>query len=321
MPGGYGTQDTDWGTAGTTSPAGSYSAPSGGSGLPGGGGGSNVQEGSNALADAINAAIGAPPQISASQDLQDQANAAIIEENIRRGIGSYAPPPVTQMLPETGGKPEFGGYISAQQQLAASLMDAGAVTSGALGGQALWTKLPVGMAEEIIRKGGDPTLYENEYFSSFAPGTQAYSPTGIIEITGPGALYENGQLVEGEPAEYNIVNPWYSDPGDQGWDPWSDPWYGGWGDYGNMRIGSLADLARHTWFSESLSDVEKRKQERAEEGLGVATMADMERMYDKDFAAKASPLFDPEFSLGVYEDVDPLAAGMDLFRKARLETA
>jgi len=309
MPGGYGTRDTDWGTAGTTSPVGSYSAP----------GGNVRDEGSNRVADAINAARGAPPQLSFAQDLQDQANAAIVEENIRRGIGSYAPPPVTQTLPETGGKPEFGGYLNAQQQLAASLLDAGAVTSGALGGQALWTKLPVGMADEIIRKGGDPTLYENEYFSSFAPGTQAYSPTGIIEITGPGALYENGQLVEGEPAEYNIVNPWYSDPGDQGWDPWSDPWNYGWGDYG--RIGSLADLARQTWFSESLSDVEAREQERTEEGLGVATMAEMERMYDKDFAAKASPLFDPEFSFKQYEDINPLYAGMDLFRKARLETA
>ena len=78
MPGGYGTEETDWGTAGTTSPRGSYSAP----------GGNVRQEGSNALAAAINIARAAPPQISASLDLQNQAQLAIIEENKRRGIGS-----------------------------------------------------------------------------------------------------------------------------------------------------------------------------------------------------------------------------------------
>ena len=105
------------------------------------------------------------------------------------------------------------------------------------------------------------------------------------------------------------------------WDPWTAPWDYGWGDYGNMGAGSLAELAKQTWFSESLSDVEKREQKRADEGLGVATMADMEQMYGRDFAAKASPLFDPEFSLGAYEEIDPMYAGMDLFRKSRMEAA
>ena len=105
---------------------------------------------------------------------------------------------------------KYGGYSNANEQLAASLKAAGALTSGALSGQALWNRLPVGMAEEIIRKGGDPTLYANEVFSSFSEGTQAYSPTGILSITGPGALYENGQLVEGHPANYKVVNPYSS---------------------------------------------------------------------------------------------------------------
>ena len=301
MPGGYGTEDTDWGTSGTTSPRGSYSAPSG-----------NVrQEGSNRVADAVNIARAAPPQISASLDLQNQAQLAIIEENKRRGIGSYAPPPITQT--QTGGS--FGGYETPQQQLAASLMDAGALTSGALGGQALWSKLPVGMAEEIRRKGGDPTLYANEYFSSFAPGAQAHSPTGIIEITGPGALYENGQLVEGEPAEYNIVNPYSSsDP----WNSWEDPWYGG---HTQGEDDSMSDMARHYWFSESLDDVSAREAQRKEEGLGVATMANMEQMYDKNFAAKASPMADPGFSEFAMGERGTTAAEDIMYSKGLFETA
>ena len=80
MPGGYGTEETDWGSAGTTSPAGSYSAP----------GGNVRQEGSNALADAINIENAAPHQISASLDLQNKADLAIAQENMRRGSGKYA---------------------------------------------------------------------------------------------------------------------------------------------------------------------------------------------------------------------------------------
>ena len=86
MPGGYGTDDsTPWGAAGT-----SYVSPGQTSSPYQPGGGSTNQGGSNALADAINAANAAPPQISASQNLQNQANIAIGQENIRRGIGKYA---------------------------------------------------------------------------------------------------------------------------------------------------------------------------------------------------------------------------------------
>ena len=54
-----------------------------------------------------------------------------------------------------------------------------------------------------------------------------------------------------------------------------DNWWGQPQEYG--MFDSLADLAKHTWFSESLSDVEAREQQRLDEGLGVATMADMEQ--------------------------------------------
>ena len=86
MPGGYGTDDsTPWGSAGT-----SYVSPGQTSSPYQPGGGSTNQGGSNDLADAINIANAAHPQISASQNLQNQANIAIGQENIRRGIGKYA---------------------------------------------------------------------------------------------------------------------------------------------------------------------------------------------------------------------------------------
>ena len=73
MPGGYGTDDsTPWGAAGT-----SYVSPGQTSSPYQSGGGSTNQGGSNDLADAINIANAAPPQISASQNLQNQANIAI----------------------------------------------------------------------------------------------------------------------------------------------------------------------------------------------------------------------------------------------------
>jgi hypothetical protein len=273
MPGGYGTDDsTPWGSAGT-----SYVSPGQTSSPHQPGGGSTNQGGSNALADAINAANAAPPQISASLDLQDQANQAIIQENIRRGIGSYAPPPVTQMLPETGGDPKFGGYLNAQQQLAASLLDAGALTSGALGGQALWSQLPPGMAEEIISKGGDPNLYANEYFSSFAPGAQAYSPTGIIEITGEGGIPafigrdENGNLIPNPNPlanKYRVVNPYSFDQDFYGMDDFDYSFYDG------MPPESASMTDPKWWQQKSLGE------------LNPTGFANLEQMYGEELANK-----------------------------------
>jgi len=100
------------------------------------------------------------------------------------------------------------------------------------------------------------------------------------------------------------------------WDRWDDPfWEGHEQPAGEMD--SLADYARHHWFSESLSDVERREQQRLEEGLGLATMSDMEQMYGSDFAADANPFFDPTFSYKYTGDMSPLGAGMELFEMAK----
>jgi hypothetical protein len=105
------------------------------------------------------------------------------------------------------------------------------------------------------------------------------------------------------------------DDGDSG--SWRDNWWG-YGDSqpygGDMTLG---ELAKHTWFSESLADVERREQERLEEGLGVATMADMEQMYDKEFAAQANPLADPEFSFGATQEYDPFYGDLKLWQEAQ----
>ena len=64
-----------------------------------------------------------------------------------------------------------------------------------------------------------------------------------------------------------------------------------------------------------------RKEERRKAGLGVAGMraSEMEQMYDREFAAKANPLFDPGYSQSVTEEMNPIAAGMELFDIARME--
>ena len=100
------------------------------------------------------------------------------------------------------------------------------------------------------------------------------------------------------------------------WDSWDDPFWGG-HEQPAGEMDSLADYARHHWFSESLSDVERREQQRLEEGLGLATMSDMEQMYGPDFAADANPFFDPTFSYKYTGDLSPLGAGMELFEMAK----
>ena len=132
---------------------------------------------------------------------------------------------------------------------------------------------------------------------------------------GPTGFFEN--ILSPEELK-NFQDTWwhgYSAPGGGGYE---DDW-GDWGDYGGRRP-SLAEYARQHWFSESLSDVEAKEAKREAEGLGAATMSDMERMYAKDFAAEArqpDPFYDPEFSYEMYEDYDPIFAGMDLFQRAR----
>ena len=81
----------------------------------------------------------------------------------------------------------------------------------------------------------------------------------------------------------------------------------------------MSDLARDYWFSESLSDVTARQEKRQKEGLGPAGMraSEMERMYDREFAAKANPLHDPGYSQQTTAELDPMYAGRELFELAR----
>ena len=64
MPGGYGTYGPR-GSAGPTAPSGAYERPQ------------DTNEGPNTVADVVNAFQSAPPQLSFTQDLQNQAQAAI----------------------------------------------------------------------------------------------------------------------------------------------------------------------------------------------------------------------------------------------------
>ena len=110
------------------------------------------------------------------------------------------------------------------------------------------------------------------------------------------AMGTSGPLLE---SLQDITTDYYRGREEQAWDPWAD-WDWNQGYYqpgqGMGAADSMSDLARNTWFSESLSDVEAREQARLDEGLGVATMGDMERMYGANFAADANPFFAPEFA-------------------------
>ena len=189
-------------------------------------------------------------------------------------------PPVTQT--QTGGA--FGGYETPQQQLAASLMDAGAVTSGALGGSALWTQAPPD-ADPMIQQAIDEN--ENVYYSSFPEGAQAHSPTGLVEITGEGGIPayigrdEDGNLIPNpDPLanQYTVFNPhesfddwWYDDPGT----PWGEEWY----DY---PIGDEESIMAQlgTWGAKPLP-------------TESVSMGEMEPIYGAEFGPElmASPIF------------------------------
>ena len=125
----------------------------------------------------------------------------------------------------------YGGYRTAGEQAAASWKAAGMVSGSGLSGEGLWNKLPVGYAQDLARRGGDPTLYNNEYYSTYGKGAQAYSPTGIISISGEGGVpaYKGRDKITGElipwdqddwqyevANKYKIVNPYYGGQGGGG---------------------------------------------------------------------------------------------------------
>jgi hypothetical protein len=150
---------------------------------------------------------------------------------------------------------------------------------------------------------GDPLTHAGEYVGTWHDLVAGEHPLF------PGGLDEYYEYMD-DPFTIPIN---YGEPGGGYEDYWGD-----WGDYGGRRP-SLAEYARQHWFSESLSDVEAKEAKREAEGLGAATMSDMERMYAKDFSAEIGPdpFFDPDFSYEMYEDYDPIFAGMDLFQRAR----
>ena len=161
-------------------------------------------------------------------------------------------PSVTQT--QTGG--DFGGYETAQQQAAASMMDAGQVAGNLAFG--LYDKSPVQYPDDVtidqIINTDDPAeiggfqhdLPENVYYSPYGPETQAYAhgsnpyddqligDTGYVEIE-PGegvpgyTRDENGNLVwlglEGA-SRYHGWNPWESgSQGPGGGQQFFDPGY------------------------------------------------------------------------------------------------
>mgnify|MGYP003148622758 CR=1 FL=1 len=276
----------------------------------------------------VNEAINTP-NISNNRAWDDSPR----EQGIVANINDNMPidvPPITQT--QTGG--DFGGYETPQQQLAASLMDAGQVAGNL--GAGLFTSTPVEYPENVtpeqILGADDPwdiggiqyDLPDNVYYSTYGPQAQAHSPTGLIEITGESGIPayigrdEDGNLIpnpDPNANQYTVFNPYegYSEPA---WDSWADPWNEG---YYQGEADSMSDLARDYWFSESLADVAARKEERRKAGLGPAGMraSEMERMYDREFAAKANPLHDPGYSQQVTEELDPMYAGRELFELAR----
>ena len=171
-------------------------------------------------------------------------------------------------------------------------------------------------------------------FAIDSSGNAILDSSGNLIKTGLGNVMSDqfNEIVYGTPSTFNPeeqlsmeeqfekVEEDYWTGREQDWDSWEDPWYGG-HTQGGGYDDSMSDLARHHWFSESLDDVTARKAQRKEEGLGVATMANMEQMYDKNFAAKASPMADPGFSEFAMGERGTTAAEDIMYSKGLWETA
>ena len=309
MPGGYGTEETPWGSAGITAPSGSYSGPH------------DTNEGPNTVADVVNAFQSAPPQLSFTQDLQNQAQAAI----------------AAQTPPLTGYEDVFEPY-DLDQDMATGFGSVFGASSGSTGSSqtvqdSLNFMIDQNVQDTINNKGyttsSDINNAINAAYENFYPQIDQMTLEEFLAAGGTEADY-TASMAAMEPGYANLMGsipPGQIDIGDQyynnwlnsqnyGWDSWEDPFWGG-HEQPAGGMDSLADYARHHWFSESLSDVERREQQRLEEGLGLATMSDMEQMYGPDFAADANPFFDPKFSESFTAEMNPLAADITLFEQAR----
>ena len=179
------------------------------------------------------------------------------------------------------------------------------------------------ITEDLIASGENWPNYidsEGNWVEGAAPDTIINPVTGEVGST-------VGTWIDVEAGTHPLfpggVEDYYDPYGNLG-DAWHDP-SGGPSvpeqvqRYGERRP-SLAEFARNFWFSESLGDVEEKEARREAEGLGPATMSNMDRMFAKNFAAEAmgpDPFYDKDFSSKYYEDYDPIYAGMDLFERAR----
>ena len=171
------------------------------------------------------------------------------EQGIMQNASSNIPrdiPRVTQTQTQNLNN-GFNGYLNANQQMAASLMNAGALTSGALGGTALWQLPESYFTEQELNSGINP---ENTFHSTFVEGQQAYSPTGILTIEGENGIPayigrdEDGNLIPNpDPLanNYKIFNP-YGGGGGRGGGGGGGGGYGGGGGSGDslgyMDMGS-----------------------------------------------------------------------------------
>ena len=171
--------------------------------------------------------------------------------------------------------------------------------------------------------------FEGNLVEGAAPDVIMDPETGeMVSVVGTWDMIENPEVYGEHPMFPGGLEDYY-DTMDENWgfENWGEPGGGDedyWGDWGGGGQGpagmTLAEYARQHWFSESLSDVEAKEARREAEGLGPATMSNMDRMFAKDFATEArqpDPFYDPEFSYEMYEDYDPIFAGMDLFQRAR----
>ena len=139
--------------------------------------------------DSKNTSVYTPRSTAREQGIMQNATV-----NIPRNI-----PRVTQTRTENVNN-NYDGYKNANQQMAASLMNKGALTSGALGGTALWRLPESYFTEHELKSGINP---ENTFHSTFVEGQQAYSPTGILTIEG-----ENGIPAYIEDEDGNLIpNP------------------------------------------------------------------------------------------------------------------
>jgi len=311
MPGGYGTYGP-WGSAGTTAPSGAYEGPH------------DTNEGPNTVADVVNAFQSAPPQLSFTPDLQNQAQLAIAAQN---------PPPPTTVYEDV-----FEPY-DLDQDMATGFGSVFGASSGSTGSSQTVQDALTFMIDQNVQEIADDQGYTtssdinnaiNAAYSNFYPQIDQMTLEEFLAAGGTEADYiaANAAMYPGSANLMAEIPEGQIDIGDQyynnwlnsqnyNWDSWTDPWYEGHKQSVGPAGMTLAELARHTWFSESLADVERREQERLEAGLDVATMSNMEQMYGPHFAADANPFFDPKFSESATAEMNPLAADITLFEQAR----